>query len=290
MFKGYFMRFVTLCAALLAATITAPAFAQTADPATDAVAGPSVFDGDNATVGIGAAYLPSYEGSDDYLVTLAPFVRGSVGGIDFETRGTGLAVDVIPSDGPFNLLLGPEVRVNLDRTRRIKDPVVRALGERDVAIEGGGFAGFAYSGALNPYDTVTARVDVLTDLGNEHGGTTITPALSYATPLSTALYVVASVEATHASDGYTDAFFSITPAGSLASGLPSYSAQGGWKNWAVTLATNYDLSGDLRDGGLGLFVGGSYSRLLNDAADSPIVSLRGDRDQWFAAGGLTFTF
>jgi outer membrane protein len=76
----------------------------------------------------------------------------------------------------------------------------------------------------------------------------------------------------------------------LASGLPTYAATGGWKNYAISTGLNYDLSGDLRDGGLGLFVGASYSHLLGDAVDSPIVSLRGDRDQWFAAAGFTYVF
>ena len=270
-----------------------PALAQSSGSVEDrAAAEPTIFDGDYAVIGIGGAYLPSYEGSDNYLITAAPLVQGSLGGLDFETRGTQFSVDVIPNpnDSSINLLFGPSVRVNLDRTRRIKDPVVRALGERDTAIEAGGFAGVGFSGVLNPYDRLTARVDVLTDVSNKHDGTTITPSLGYSTPLSTALFAFVSVEATHASDSYMDSYFSVTPAGTVASGLPTFEAEGGWKNAAASLGLNYDLSGDLRDGGLGLFVGGSYSRLLNDAADSPIVSIRGDRDQWFAAAGVTFAF
>ncbi len=278
---------LALAALLLAAPV--PSFAQGTPTATSPEE-PSFVDGDYAIVGIGGAYLPSYEGSDDYLFTVAPLVQGSLGGFDFETRGTGLTVDVVPGDGPFNLLLGPAVRVNLDRTRRIKDPVVRALGERDTAIEAGGFAGFAASGVLNPYDTVTARVDVLTDVSSEHDGTTITPSLAYSTPLSQAVFAFASVEATHASGNYMDAYFSVTPAGTAASGLPTFTADSGWKNVAASVGLNYDLSGNLRDGGLGLFVGGSYSRLLEDAARSPVVSIRGDRDQWFAAAGVTYGF
>lgn len=285
------LRTALLPAALLMAA-PFPALAQDNDATVEAEAAPTIFDGDYLFVGVGGAYLPSYEGSDDYLFTVAPLLRGSWGGLDFESRGTGLAVDVIPNpnDSSINLLLGPAARLNFDRTNRIKDPVVRALGEKDVAVEVGGFAGIAFEGALNPYDTVTARVDVLTDVSGEHDGTTITPSVGYATPLSTAIYAFVSVEATYASGNYTDSFFGVTTAGALASGLPTYTASGGWKNWATTVGLNYDLSGDMRDGGLGLFVGGSYSRLLNDAADSPIVRLRGDRDQWFAAAGLTFAF
>jgi outer membrane protein len=51
-----------------------------------------------------------------------------------------------------------------------------------------------------------------------------------------------------------------------------------------------DLSGDVRDGGWGLYSFVSYSRLINDAKRSPITSLRGDAGQWFAAGGISYTF
>lgn len=270
-----------------------PALAQDSGTVDDRAAEEAtIFDGDFFIVGAGGAYLPSYEGSDDYLFTAMPLLQGSYGGIDFESRGPGISADIIPNpnDSNVNLLLGPSVRVNFDRTRRIKDPVVRLLGERDVAIEVGGFAGLGLSGVLNPYDTLTARVDVVTDVSNEHDGTLITPSLAYSTPLSTALFAFVSVEATHASDEYMDSFFSVTPTGALASGLPVYGATGGWKNASASLGVNYDLSGDLRDGGLGLFAGGSYSRLLEDAARSPIVRIRGDRDQWFAAAGVTYAF
>ena len=279
-------------ALLLAAPL--PAFAQDRSSASDLPSdqGEVFTDGDYLILGVGAGYMPSYEGSDNYIITGAPVIRGSYHGFDFESRGTAVAVDVLPNpnDAAFNLLLGPELRINFDRTNRINDTAVRALGERDVAIEAGGFAGFAYSGLLNPYDSVTARVDVLTDVSSQHDGTLVIPSLAYSTPLSQAIFAFVSVDGTWADDNYTDAFFSVTPAGALASGLPVYTAQGGWKDVSINFGANYDLSGDLRDGGLGVFVGASYSRILEDAADSPIVRLRGDRDQWFVAGGVTYGF
>ena len=51
-----------------------------------------------------------------------------------------------------------------------------------------------------------------------------------------------------------------------------------------------DLSGNALDGGWGVFVLGSYSRLQGDIADSPIVAIRGDADQFFGGAGLTYTF
>jgi outer membrane scaffolding protein for murein synthesis (MipA/OmpV family) len=282
-----------------------PAFAQDAPPpldppvsATDSPVrsgppgGENVFAGDHLTIGIGAAYRSSYEGSDDYILNPAPLLRGSFGGVDFEARGPGLALDLVP-DAPrakVDVLAGPAFRVNLNRVNQIKDPVVRLLGERDAAIEGGGFAGISINGVTNPFDSLTFRVDVLTDLGDVHNGTLLSPSVGFSTPLSRAVFASVSVDATHASGNYMRSEFGVTPAGALASGLPVFTPDGGWKSAGASLILGYDLSGNGLDGGWGLFALTSYNRLLNDAARSPIVRLRGDRDQWFLAAGVSYTF
>lgn len=282
--------------AILAAFTAAPSVAQSVGdaplPPVSETGTRSVLDGNFITLGVAAVALPSYEGSDDTIVTGGPLMLGRVGGFDFASRGAGVGVDLIrePANARINLQAGPVLSANLDRTSRIKDPVVRALGEKNIAIQGGGYVGIGYDGLLNPYDTIGAQLEVVTDLGSVHNGTLITPSLSYATPLSTALYVIVSLSATHISDNYANAYFSVTPVGAVASGLPVYRAQGGWKDAGGSLSVAYDLSGDLRDGGLGLFGRGGYSRLQGDAARSPIVTIRGQRDQLLAAVGLSYTF
>ena len=104
----------------------------------------SVFDGDWVTIGMGAGYRPSYEGSDDYNIGPAPLIQGSVSGFEFGARGPGLYVDLVrDSDSKSNIKFaaGPQILARLDRNGRIKDDVVEALGKRDVAIELGFTAG-----------------------------------------------------------------------------------------------------------------------------------------------------
>ena len=280
-----------------AVLLASPALAQsTTDSRVPSVpaapAGGSILDRDNVTVGLGAAVLPSYEGSDSSVVTVAPLLRGSVKGFNFSAQGPGVSVDLLRESrgAKLDLQAGPVLSLNLDRTSRINDPVVERLGDIGVAVQGGGFVGVAVNGLLNPFDTAGVRVDVVTDLGSVHDGTLVTPSINYATPLSTALYATVSVAATRASGNYMDRYFSVTPAGALASGLPAFRADGGWKNVGGSLAVLYDLSGDLRDGGIGLFATGGYSRLQESARRSPIVTLRGDPDQLFAAAGVSYTF
>jgi outer membrane protein len=249
-------------------------------------------DRNSLTIGIGGAYVPSYEGSDDYILTPIGIAFGKVAGFGFATRGTALYVDLIPDkpDAPFSFDFGPLVNVRLDRTNRIKDARVRALGEFDVAIELGAWAGLKKNGVLHEYDSLGARLAWQKDVSDTHDGTILTPAIEYSSPLSTKTLVSLSLQAEHVSGRYARTYYSIGPAGSAASGLAVYNADGGWKSWRTTLLLGQSLTGDLRHPKLSLFGGVGYSRLLGDIARSPIVRVAGDRDQYFATLGLAYTF
>ena len=270
-----------------------PAFAQDATTETADISGRGIFAGDWVTVGIGAGYAPSYEGSDDYDVFPAPLAQGSIGGIDFGARGPGLYADLIAdsdSDSAVKFVAGPLFRVRLDRNRNIKDPVVRLLGKEDVAIEVGATVGVAFIKVINPFDNLTLSTDIQWDVAGAHNGRLISPSISYSTPLSTAIFTSLSLSATHVDGNYADTYFSIDSVGSAASGLPQFDADGGWKSYGASLLGGVDLSGDARDGGWGVFGLVMYSRLTGDAKRSPVTSLRGDADQWFLAGGISYTF
>ncbi|WP_417622049.1 MipA/OmpV family protein [Parasphingorhabdus sp.] len=252
----------------------------------------SVFDGDYITAGIGVAVGPSYDGSDDYTVSPLPVVLGRLGGVDFQPRGPGIALDFIPDqkDAKIDFVLGPVVRARFDRHNSIKDPVVRSLGKLDFALELGPVAGVQVNRLLNPYDSLTAQVDVRWDVAGAHDGMVVFPSLTYFTPLSRGLATSLAISAEHVDDDYADYYFSISPAGSTASGLPAFAAGGGWKNVGATLLTAVDLDGDITNGGLGLIFLGGYSRMLEDAKRSPVTSIRGSANQWFGAIGVGYTF
>ena len=277
----------------ISAIFCVPAFAQEAEVSKVDVPDRGVFVGDWVTVGIGAGYGPSYDGSDDYVLFPAPLAQGSVGGFDFGARGPGLYVDLIAdgnSDSNVKFLAGPLVRVRLERNSNIKDPVVQLLGKEKVAVEVGATAGVAFSKVINPYDTLSLSTDIQWDVAGAHKGRLISPSVSYSTPLSTAIFTSISLNATHVDGNYADTYFSIDQAGSTASGLPLFEAKGGWKNYGASLLGGVDLSGDARDGGWGIYGFVNYSRLTGDAKRSPVTSLRGDANQWFFAGGISYTF
>lgn len=252
----------------------------------------SVFDGDYVTAGIGVALGPSYEGSDDYTVSPLPVVLGSFGGVDFQPRGPGIALDFIPDEegAKLDFIFGPVARARFDRHNSIKDPVVRSLGELDFAVEVGPFAGVQVNRVLHPYDSLTAQVDVRWDVAGAHKGMVVFPSLTYFTPLSRGVITSLAISGEYVDDDYADYYFSISPAGSAASGLPTFNADSGWKNVGATMLTAVDLDGDATNGGFGLIFLGSYSRLLGDPKRSPVTAIRGSADQWFGAIGIGYTF
>lgn len=284
-------------AAVAVSLLAAPAFAQEAPPPPPPPADAqldmddTVYSGDYMSIGAGAIYGPQYEGADEYEFFPGGALQGQVGGIGINPRAAGLALDFIAdSDSKVSLSLGPVATFRTDRTKNIKDPVVARLGELDMAIEVGATAGISLNKPLTGYDSLSLSVDVKWDVNKAHEGRLIQPTISYFTPVSRGMAVALAATATHADDDYMDYYFSVTPAGTVASGLPTYRAQSGWKNWGVNGLLAVDLDGNLANGGVALIVGGGYSKLLNDAKDSPIVALRGEDDSWIVGAGVGITF
>ena len=282
------MRFIHLLAAASCALAAAPAFAQETgeaplpDPETAR---------DNWTVAVGVGYSPDYSGSDEYRIIPAAAVRGKIGSVSITTRATYLYADFIPRGKGIDLDAGPIVGVRFNRSGNIKDNVVDLLPERNRAVELGGFIGASLHNLTNPYDALSFRFDVLHDVANAHKSTVISPSVDFSTPLSRKTFVSASVGMDFVSNKFADYYFSVSPEESaLTAGvLPAFDADGGMKNWKIGLLVNRSITGDLT-GGLSIFATASYSKLVGDFKETPIVSDRGSSSQWLLATGLAYTF
>jgi len=278
------LRTVTALVALLAAV---PALAQ---PVNDAAMPNPNDQSDNFTIALGGAWIPDYEGSNDYEGTPFAAIRGRVNGMSFSTRGTYLYLDLIRRpDSGADFDAGPIVGFRRERTSKVEDDFVTDLPERNTAIEIGGFVGMTFHGLTNPYDALSLRLDVVNDVGGAHKSTIFTPNIEFGTPLSSRTYVGAALSADFVAGRYAEYYYSISPAEGFVAGLPAYDADGGMKNWKLSALVNQAITGDLTHG-LSIFGAGTYSRLVGDIADSPIVAGRGSRSQWQAALGLAYTF
>ena len=285
-----------LAVATLTAALALPSFAHA--QADDAPV-KNVLDGDHVTVGVGGVYTPSYEGSDNYSFGVLPLIQGEVHGFTITPRPGGVAVDLIPDspsmsngspDKKVSFSLGPVATYSRNRAHNIKDDVVRAAGRLKSAVDLGVNFGVTAYQVLDPYDALTLSADVKWNVNSASKGMTILPTLSYLTPLSKAMLVTVAVSAKHVDSDYANYYYDVTPLQSFNSGLPVYNARSGWANVNGSILVGYDLSGDLRDGGLALFAIGNYSRLLNDAKYTPYTRLRGDANQFTIAAGVAYTF
>ena len=81
------------------------------------------------------------------------------------------------------------------------------------------------------------------------------------------------------------AYFGVDATNAARSGLREFDADGGLKDAGVLLLARYSF-----DRTWGLMVLGKFTRLVGDAADSPLVEDEGSENQGMAAALLTYRF
>jgi outer membrane scaffolding protein for murein synthesis (MipA/OmpV family) len=283
-----------LAVSLSVATAPAAVAQGAAEPGVTAeIPAETVFDGDFVTIGFGLGLVPSYSGSDDYVLFPLPLVQGSVAGIDFDPRPAGIAVDFVPDNetGP-SFRAGFAVSINRNRVDQIEDEIVEAYGELDTAVLIGPALGAGVSGLLNPFDSLNLNLDISWDIAGAHGGRVISPSVSYFTPFSRGIAGSLSFGLDHVDDDLADYYYSVPAANELLgeNALPGFEAEGGFESVGANLLIAFDLNGDVTDGGFAIVGITGYSRLLNDAKRTPFTRLRGDADQWFGGVALGYTF
>ena len=290
------MRLFPVLAVLTGTLVATPSLAQDATgsvpPTTQTVA--AGLGKDTITVGGGGVYLPDYEGSKHYRFTAAPAAIGTIKGFNFQLIGNRFNLDLIPDSrhSDYDFQLGPIVVVNFNRDSlsSINDARVRALGKLGTAFELGGYVGFGKTGIItSPYDKLSVSVSYRHDVSNVSDSDVITPSINYLTPLSLKSAVAVFASADHAGTGYARTYFGVTPQQSLSSGLPVYYPNSGWKSFTVGGVATYSLTGNLLHG-FKVLAGGTYTTIMGDFGNSPLVRIAGSRNQWLGAVGLAYTF
>ncbi|HEY6869922.1 MAG TPA: MipA/OmpV family protein [Novosphingobium sp.] len=248
---------------------------------------------DRIAVAVGVTVAPDYEGSDDYNPTLATGALVRVDGWSVTWKGNSLSVDLIPEyrDQTFKIVAGPIIDFNFDRAITPHDPVVGLTRRRKVALEGGGFVGFAKTGVLtSAYDTVSVTLTGGYDLGNVHHSLIVTPSLTYSSPLSRGTMVQLGLSADVVGGRYARYYFGVGGNSATTSGLPRYQPGGGLKSVSIGLGGAVALNGDLDR--RGFLVGGyfNFERLLGSFAASPVVATRGNANQLSVSAGVGYHF
>lgn len=225
------------------------------------------------TVGVGAGFAPEYEGSDDYQGVPMLMLTGKYdSGRSFSLLGTNLRVNVLASN---KFQFGPILNYRMGRDD-VDNKVVDRMKDIDDAVEVGAYV-------LADLDNVLLGVDFLMDVSGEHDGMLVLGNVGYRWKVSEALVVTPNVFLTYADDDYMDTYFGIDSGNVGTSGLPRFQADSGLKDFGARVVASY--APWEKWGVMGIL---SYSTLLNDAKDSPIVDDEGDNAQAFF--GLMATY
>jgi outer membrane scaffolding protein for murein synthesis (MipA/OmpV family) len=95
----------------------------------------------------------------------------------------------------------------------------------------------------------------------------------------------AFVSSTWADEDYMSSYFGIDAADAARSGLDEFSADEGFKDVSVGGGISYRLFERVSVSVVGL-----YTRLIDDAADSPVVDDVGNENQFFGGALVNYTF
>ncbi len=237
----------------------------------------------NVRLGIGPGIYPAFEGSDQYKIRPIPVVslryRGLVEVDNNEVKVIAFKYlfgrDAAISSGNFRA--GPLVSINFGRGER-DSTELRGMGSVDTSFELGAFVSYA---AKDTRIRLRARQDVATG----HNGATVIADVTQTFFRTARFGASASVSGAWASANYMKSFFGVSATQAAASGLPAYHPGSSFKDVSVGLNGSYTISEEWA-----VFANATYERLVSDAADSPLVRLRGSRNQASFSTFIVFTF
>ncbi len=234
-------------------------------------------------IGFGAA--PTYIGSSDYLIGAAPAASLNTPIGRLTLLGNYLAINVLSEFDASGFAFGPAAIYRFGRTD-VDDPVVAQLPQVDNSLELGVTLGYEYVDPQDPIWRARAGVDLTWNVTDDDGGGAGSVYFRGIAPLPwQGGAAVALAAATFVTEDFADRYFSVDAAGSAASGLPVFQAGGGARDVRIGFGMLQSLSLNWHVG-----FGGVYSRLIGEAADSPITRDRGDLNQFIFGVGVAYAW
>lgn len=233
-------------------------------------------------VGVGIGSTTQYAGGNERTVGVLPGLRYTTdGGRLLEWYGPYAQFNF---GGLTGWQYGPAAQLRLGR-KNVDDPVVARVHEIDTTVEAGGYFGYEYIAAgATPY-RLRGGINVMTNAGLQYGGVRVGANGSFWMPVSRRTLLGAGLGMTWVSRSFNQTYFGVTQADSTASGLPVYSPGGGLEQYTGWLAAIHQID---KHWFAGVMV--YMQRITGDAADSPIVSQRGTRNQITYGAGVAYAW
>jgi len=220
-------------------------------------------DDTDLSIGVGPIIRPDYFGSDNYEVDVDPQVYVRIRNLEFiDDDGADIALL-----GFSNFRFGPSIRL---RGRRDEDEnsALQGLGDVGLTFEAGGFAAATF------VDRYSVKFKVRKGVATGHRGLIVdaygTALLFRYGPLSTSI----TAQASWIGNDFADAYFSVTPEQSAASGLPVFDADSGFRNIGGSLNGYINLG---ERWSINPYI--SYDYIIGDIGKTPIIDDRGNRSQ-----------
>lgn len=268
-------------AAIAAAFVIGMSMPAVAADVAPAATGPSILTSTPSnewivTIGVEGRVLPKFEGADSAMFRPLPILRARRADTPDEFRSSrdGLSVAILDT-GKFKL--GPVAFFRFGR-KESDDSSLRGLGDVNWAFEAGGFAEYW------PAEWLRTRLEVRQGFGGHHG---VVGDLSadLVFPVTPQLTLSGGPRLTAGTAASMSPYFSITPTQAALSGLPVYDARGGLRSYGLGTQATYKFN---RQWATAIFF--EYERLAGDPANSPLVTLRGSRNQVQVGIDLTYSF
>jgi outer membrane scaffolding protein for murein synthesis (MipA/OmpV family) len=217
-------------------------------------------------------YKPEYEGSDDYGFQGFPLL------IDISWRDT-IFFNVRKGLGAYlwnrnDVKIGGSIGYTFGRDEDDSNDL-DGLGD----IDGGATANVFFEWKIVD---ISLSAHYEQQFTGEDTGFQVNAGLGYDLQPGEKIILKPSLKMTYSSSDYMEEYFSISAGQSGQSGLPVYDADSGFKSFGLQILAIYRLD---RNWGLQAMVG--YDRLVDDAADSPVVK---DKDQYLIGAGLSYLF
>jgi MipA family protein len=220
---------------------------------------------------LGVAVVPEFEGSSERSAVPALIGRFKIGATTLQLLGNRVQWNLLPANSPW--AVGPVLGLRSARDEDVDDAVTKRLRPVDASAGAGVFGEYTWRGLIDGSDSLTAGVELL---GGKAGSRT-QASLGYQWQAAGGLRFNVSTHVGASSSKYQRTYFDVDADNALRSGLPRYSGERGVDEVGLALGASYDVSREW------LLIGRvQVARLVGDAADSPIVKLRGSRNQ----GGL----
>lgn len=238
-------------------------------------------------IGAGALVNPAFKGAKDYQLSLLPYARLHYGDIFFASMHEGIGTNLINNQ---HWKAGPIVRYRFGREEGKGTSPFHVAGDDTNALNGlGDINGTFEPGIFIEYQSRPFGFDIELRKGiGGHKGLIVDLSMGYSIMLpiyDKRLMLTVSPRTTIVSDNVNDTYYSVDLGQSIRSGLPQFQAQGGLQSYGIGATGIIRLTPQWTSI---LFAG--VDRLSNDAANAPLVALRGSETQLTVGLFLAYQF